>query len=105
MSDRLQQIRTLLTSSPDDAFLLYALATELTQAGEVAAGIVAYEDLRARHPDYVGLYYHLGAALAAAGRSGEADAAYADGIARARRLGDQHALSELMNARMNLAVG
>ena len=104
MSDRLGQIRALLADAPDDAFLLYALATELTRGGNAEAGIATFERLRARHPDYIGLYYHLGTALATAGRKFDADAVYADGIERARRLGDRHALSELMNVRMNLEV-
>lgn len=104
MPNRLAQLRALLEATPDDAFLGYALATELYRSGDHAAGIAAFEALRARHPDYVGLYYHLGAALAERGQREAADAVFADGIARARRLGDRHALAELQNIRLNVGL-
>ena len=104
MNDRLAQIRALLAASPGDAFLAYALATELVQSGDLVAGVAAYEDLRRRHPDYVALYYHYGAALLALERPDEADAVFADGITRARAAGDQHAVSELQNIRLNASL-
>ena len=104
MNDRLAQIRALLAASPDDAFLGYALATELVQAGDLGAAVDAYGALRRRHPDYVGLYYHYGATLLKLDRGDEADAVFADGIERARAAGDQHALAELQNLRLNASL-
>ena len=104
MNARLQQIRALLAESPDDAFLLYALATEWVQAGELEKAAAAYADLRARHPDYVALYYHYGATLLQLARPAEADAILAEGIAQARTAGDQHALAELQNLRLNASL-
>ncbi len=101
MPDRLQRIREMLSATPGDAFLQYALATELCNAGDLAAGIAAYESLRSVHPDYLGLYYHLGATLLKIGRTADADVVFADGIARSRAAGDQHTLSELQNIRLN----
>lgn len=104
MNDRLAQIRALLADAPEDAFLNYALATELVQAGRLDDAVVAYETLRRRHPDYVGLYYHYGETLLKLGRGDEADAVFADGIARAKAVGDQHALAELQNLRLNASL-
>ena len=104
MNARLQQIRALLAETPDDAFLLYALATEWVQAGELERATEAFANLRARHPDYVGLYYHYGATLLKLGRAEAADAVFAEGIAVARAAGDRHALSELQNIRLNASL-
>ena len=104
MNARLPQIRALLAESPDDAFLLYALATEWVQAGELERAAEAFADLRARHPGYVGLYYHYGATLLQLGRATEADAVFAEGIAQAAAAHDQHALAELRNIRLNAAL-
>ena len=104
MNARLQQIRALLADSPDDAFLLYALATEWVQTGELEEAAAAFADLRARHPDYVGLYYHYGATLLKLERRAEADAVFAEGIARARAAKDRHALAELQNIRLNASL-
>ncbi len=91
----------MLTATPADAFLNFALATELVNAGDLEGGRAAYERLRAEHPEYIGLYYHLGSTLLKLGRGAEADAVFADGIERARAAGDQHSLSELQNVRLN----
>jgi len=42
--------------------------------------------------------------VARTGRKEEALALYDEGIRRARAAGDQHTLSELQNARMNLEI-
>ena len=104
MNARLAQIRALLAESPGDAFLLYALATEWVRAGELERAAEAFADLRARHSDYVGLYYHYGATLLKLERAGEADAVFAEVIAQARAAGDQHSLSELQNIRLNASL-
>lgn len=91
----------MLAATPGDAFLAYALATELCNGGDLSAGVQAFEQLREAHPSYLGLYYHLGAALIKLERPAEADAVFADGITRAHAAGDHHALAELRNVRMN----
>lgn len=95
----------MLADNPDDAFLTFALATELRNAGRLEAAVETFTALRERHPDYLGLYYHLGAVLLELGRVTAADEVFADGIARARRLGDHHTLSELQNIRTNASLG
>ena len=59
-SNRLQQLKQMLQDSPDDAFLLFALAKEYEKQGQEEEALAFYQKLKQQHPDYVGLYYHLG---------------------------------------------
>jgi len=104
MADRLQRITEMLSNTPNDAFLLFALAQELKNAARVEEAIAAFRNLRKQHPDYVGLYYHYAAVLAEAKRTSAAEEVYEQGIAVAQKIGDQHALAELKNAFLNWQI-
>lgn len=98
-ASRLEMIRQMLEQNPTDSFLLYGLANELKNSGQLEEAIRAYRDLMAKNPDYVAAYYHCGQTLENLGNPEEARATYDAGIAVARRIGDAHALSELQAAR------
>jgi len=51
---------TFLEASPDDSFLLFAIAKEHEKAGATDEALEYYLKLTATDPDYVGTYYHLG---------------------------------------------
>ncbi|MFK8056118.1 MAG: tetratricopeptide repeat protein [Saprospiraceae bacterium] len=104
MADRLQRILDMLTSTPTDAFLLFALAQEHKNADRPDEAIAAFKNLRDLHPDYVGLYYHYAAVLAESERNTDAEEAYKAGIEVAQKAGDQHALAELKNAFLNWQI-
>lgn len=104
MANRLQRILEMLSSSPNDAFLLFALAQEHKNANRADEAIAAFRNLRNQHPDYVGLYYHYAAVLADVQRNTEAKEVYEAGIAVAQKVGDQHALAELKNAYLNWQI-
>lgn len=95
----------MLAEQPGDPFLRFALARELQNAGDLDAACVAYAELRAADPGYLGLYLHQAAALAALGRDGDAGEAYDAGIAAAAAAADRHALAELRNAKLNWELG
>ena len=57
---RLAQIKLMLEESPNDAFLLFALAQETQKTGQVEEAIEIYKTITTTTPDYVGTYYHLG---------------------------------------------
>ena len=60
MSDRLATLLEYLEESPGDAFLLFAIAQEhLRKENDVEAKRY-FLQLKQEHPEYVGLYYHLG---------------------------------------------
>jgi tetratricopeptide (TPR) repeat protein len=92
----------MLGDDPDNAFLLYALAKEYEYQQQTTEALDTFLDLKGKHPDYVGLYYHLGKLLESTGRPEDALAAYNEGVQVAKQLADHHALSELLNARANL---
>ena len=71
---------------------------------DLATALEYYLKLVAIDPDYVGTYYHLGKLYEEEEDLEKALVAYADGIVIAKKIKDQHALSELMNAKMNLEM-
>jgi tetratricopeptide (TPR) repeat protein len=99
--DRLQIIKEMIASGDQDPFLKFALAKE-TEKTDLSEAIKIYEDLRAFHPDYIGLYYHLGKALEQVGIRDEAKEIYRIGVANAKRVADFHSLSELNTALQGL---
>lgn len=104
MNDRLQQVLAFLATAPEDAFSLYSVAYEYRQAGDLAQAQAYFLRLRELHPDYVGLYYHLGQVQQALGDAPGAEATFRAGIAVARRVRDAHAQRELQQA-LDAALG
>ena len=101
-TNRLEQLKTLLNESPEDAFLQFAIAKEYEKLGQAEEALQCYLDLAEGHPGYVGTYYHLGKLQEKLGSGKLAWETYSKGMAIARQAGDQHALSELAGARLAL---
>lgn len=99
-SNRLQQLLSLLNESPNDSFLLFAIAKEYEKAGDDPQALKYYQLLETTAPDYVGLYYHLGKLYERQGAYQTAFEKYNRGIEAARKAGDRHAEGELATARM-----
>ena len=102
MSNRLQQLKAFLADSPDDPFLLFAIAKEHEKTGDTEAALQQYLELKSKAPDYVGMYYHLGKVYEQKEEFKTAFITYTEGMEVARNQGDQHALSELAGARLGL---
>lgn len=103
-NSRLTRLFTFLKESPDDSFLLFAIAKEYEKLEDLDNALDYYLKLVAIDPDYVGTYYHLGKLYEEEEETEKALVAYQDGILIAKKIKDQHALSELMNAKMNLEL-
>lgn len=106
MSDtpsRLQQLLAFYADDPTDPFTIYAIATEY-RATEPLRAWEYYEKLLTEHPDYVGTYYHAGKLLEGFGKKDEAEPVYRKGIMVAKKAGQQHAASELLQA-LNSCLG
>jgi len=101
---RLNKLLTFLAASPDDPFILYALATEYNSLNDTDEAFRYYLKLVAEHPDYVGTYYHLAKLYLKDGQMERAIEIYQTGMQRARAKGDGHAFSELQRA-YNAAAG
>ncbi|WP_118974008.1 hypothetical protein [Taibaiella koreensis] len=92
---RIEQLQAFLKDSPEDSFLLHALALEHIKAGDEAAAKACFEQNLQRAPQYVATYYHLGKLLERASDTEGAIHIYQLGIEQASAAGDNHALSEL----------
>jgi len=104
MADRLKRIQEMLSNTPNDPFLLFALAQEHKNAGRSTEALTAFKNLHERQADYVGLYYHYAALLAELDMNREAEEVYTSGMDVAQKAGDQHALAELKNAYLNWQI-
>ena len=104
MSERLESLLEMMRDSPNDGFLLFAVAKEYEGNDDSEKAIEYYEKLRNVDPEYVGLYYHLAGLYAELEMSDKALIIYDKGIEIAERLKDLHALSELKGARLNFEL-
>jgi len=100
-SKRLEQLLDMLSKNVD-SFLLFAIAKEYEKAAENELAKEYYKRLVSEFPDYVGTYYHFGKLLEKSAETEAAIEIYNKGIAIAKALGDQHAWSELAEAKLNL---
>jgi predicted Zn-dependent protease len=85
----------VLTQNPNDAFARYGLAMEYAKAGNVERALEEFGKLLSAHPDYTAGYFMAAQTLVSANRSDDAQKMLVDGIASARRTGNQHAQSEM----------
>ncbi len=93
--DKIAGLKEILTMDPNNAFARYGLALEFVNSGHLETGLAEFETLLSTHPDYTAGYFMAAQALANAERIPEAIAKLNDGIASARRTGNNHALSEM----------
>ena len=85
-----------LADDPTDSFLRYGLAVQCLRDGDAAEGRARLRDLIADDPDnQVAAYQQLGQSHMDGGEPAEARAAFLQGIAKARALGDDHAAAEM----------
>ena len=93
--DKIAALTEILTQDPTNAFARYGLAMEHATQGNVDVSLQEFQRLLTDHPDYTAGYFMAAQTLAKVGRTDEAKSQLNDGIARARRTGNQHALSEM----------
>ena len=99
---RLATLKNMLLQSPNDAFLLFAIAKEYEKQNLEQAALAHYQQLTKANPDYVGVYYHLGKWYERAQNLAAAFATYQKGMTIAKVQNDQHAYNELAAAKLNL---
>ena len=92
---RREQLEEMLVAEPDDSFLHYALALELTKGAERPAGLQRLAEMNTRFPDHVPAYFRRGQLLAEDGDSAAARDVLMQGMLVARRTGDDHAAAEM----------
>lgn len=102
---RLERLLAMLSESPSDSFLLFAVAKEYEGLENGQEALAYYRQLVASDPDYVGVYYHLGKLLEEWATAEDALEVYDQGMAIARKQNDQHAYNELAGAKLNCEMG
>ena len=92
---RREKIEAMLALEPGDAFLRYSLAMELEKAGDHERSLLLLAQLTRGTPPYVPAFFMSAQQLAKLGRSEEARSILENGIAEARRQGNDHAACEM----------
>ncbi len=85
----------ILAQNPGDAFARYGLAMEYASQGQVDPSLKEFDQLLATHPEYTPGYFMCAQTLLKAGRTSEAKTRLEQGIASAKKTGNQHALGEM----------
>lgn len=102
-TERIEKLLIFLKETPQDPFLLYALATEYrTDSAEMAKEY--FEQLLQFHPDYLPVYYQAAHLFWEMKLFDKACATFEKGIAIAKTKNDMKTLAELQNAYMNFQI-
>jgi predicted Zn-dependent protease len=94
-SPALASFEKMLAAGKDGALLRYSLGNEYLKAGETARAVEHLARAVALDPKYTAAWKLYGKALAGAGRTADALAAYREGIAVAHARGDKQAEKEM----------
>ena len=101
---RVRQLLQFLEQSPQDPFLIYALALEYVGQNQNAEAERLFRQLLAQAPDYLAVYYHYGKLLEGLERAEEAMALFRTGADLASKQGDAKTVRELKDALLNLEL-
>jgi predicted Zn-dependent protease len=93
--DKIAMLKEILASQPGDAFARYGLAMAYSSEGDFTTALQEFDRLLAEHADYTAGYFMAAQTLVKAGRSPDAQERLREGIASAKRTGNQHALGEM----------
>ena len=92
---RIKELESMLEASPDDPFIIYALARENEKQSATLQALLMYEYLVNHHPDYIATYYHYSKLLYGAGNRIQALALLHQGIEWGMKEKDLHAVAEM----------
>lgn len=95
---RVEEIRKMLKTDPNDSFLSYALGLEYEKEGDIKKAIDVIEKLTQTDPDYLGAYYKLGQLYEAMDQMDKAREIYTHGIKLSTEKNDNKAKGELEEA-------
>jgi cytochrome c-type biogenesis protein CcmH/NrfG len=95
VSNRRQKIEQMLQVEPQDIFLRYSLAMELSNEGHLAQALALLQELCEANPPYVPAFFRSAQMLADADQIESARSFLRDGIEAARAQGDLHAAAEM----------
>ena len=104
MSDRLTKLQAFLDETPDDSFLIFAVAKEYEKMDDLERAAKHYDKIILNDPKYVGVYYHRAKLYESLSDPQNAIKTYKAGLEIAKKAHDFHAASELNSALMNLEI-
>jgi predicted Zn-dependent protease len=93
--DKIAMLKEILEQQPGDAFARYGLAMAYAADGDGPTALAEFDLLLKEHSDYTAGYFMAAQTLVKAERPAEAQGRLREGIASARRTGNQHALNEM----------
>ncbi|MEQ8412965.1 MAG: tetratricopeptide repeat protein [Imperialibacter sp.] len=102
-NERIENLLIFLKETPQDPFLLYALATEYRTDSPVKAKEY-FDQLLEAHPDYLATYYQAAHLFWEMGLTEQAAATFENGINLAKTQKATKTLAELQNAYMNFQI-
>lgn len=91
----IEQLESLLEDSPNDTFLMYALAMELDNCEQHDRSLEIFDNLIGLDPPYVPAFFMAAQQLARLDRVDEARTKLRVGIEQARNQNDAHAAGEM----------
>ena len=91
----IEQLETMLKDSPDDTFLMYALAMELDNCEHHDRSLEIFATLMKQDPPYVPAFFMSAQQLVRLERLDEARGNLRTGIEQARSQKDSHAAGEM----------
>ena len=102
MLTRIEQLKQMLETEPDDSFLNYALALEYGKSNELEKAIRLIEKIIERDKNYLGAYYQLGKYYELGNQVDAAIATYKQGIRIAIQQKNRKTQLELNEALLQL---
>ena len=90
-----EQLEAMLKDTPDDTFLLYALAMELDNREQHQRSLDIFTALMSQATPYVPAFFMSAQQLVRLDRVNEARTCLRSGIEQARQQGDAHAAAEM----------
>ncbi|RNC83892.1 MAG: hypothetical protein ED557_08970 [Balneola sp.] len=104
MKNNIPTLAARVKDNPNDSFSKFALALELMKIGLNEKALVLFESIIENDPNYVGVYYHLGALYISLDENKKGINTYKKGIEIANTIKDQHVRSELQSALMSFEL-
>lgn len=102
MDSRIEQLKKMLETEPDDSFLNYALALEYAKINDLGKAIGLIEAIISRDKNYLGAYYELGKYYELSSQPERAIDIYKKGIEIALQQKNRKAQLELNEALLQL---
>jgi Tfp pilus assembly protein PilF len=97
-NNRVDILRAMVASNPNDSFARYGLAMEYVKSAQLQLAVDEFNQLLTLNPKYPAAYFHGGQALEKLGQIDEARTLYQRGIEVCKTTGDLHTASELQAA-------